>query len=292
MSSKITASIARRAALGFAALALVPAVAGANTVAIQSGSANEAAGQLVVTLTLTEPALGGEIATIALRDGTAFNGADFNSPEFVDVRFAAGARSATTAIQLVNDGVAEPTETFGTEIILTSPTLETGPDLRFATQTILDGGARTATPQPATPQPRPAQPATQPQPTQPAPQPRPTQPAPQPLTAMLASDGLGSFKLDRRGDAVATFECLAEGSDCDASIELRLTGGKLARGLRRGMLLGREIVAVAEGDVEGVTVDLSSRVASLLRRSSRVTVQTIIRVDGYVSRTSRVLRTR
>jgi hypothetical protein len=245
--------IARRAAVAFAALALVPAAASADVELRLAGGPGVLEGTNAHALVvLDRPAAGNETVTLETRAGRAQVGTDFDAQRTINVAFAQGQQAADVFIQTVADGIAEGMEDFG--LAITGARNAGNVMVREVTFELTDAvagqaqAARTDI--------------------------RETQAIAVNGARDIAQD-LRRFALDRQNDLAAQLRCELD-AGCRGNVVVRVTGGDLAAGLRRGVQLGRETFDVAQGAAQRVEVDTTQRIGRLLAASHDVQITTTV----------------
>ena len=106
-------------------------------VSVQPTSTNESSGTAQITLALSAPAGPGAAVTASIVGLSASN-ADYTGPASTRISFAPGAQTANFTVNLTNDNLAEPNETFHLE--LSNPTGVTIPETN-STHTIVSDDA-------------------------------------------------------------------------------------------------------------------------------------------------------
>jgi hypothetical protein len=213
-------------------------------------------GSAVFTIALSAPS--GRAVSVAYTtvDGSAVAGQDYTARS-ARIGIPAGATSATVGVALLDDGAAEPSETFG--LRLSAPSAAT---LGAANggATILDndqpGGSLAAKPPPA--------PSGQPPAT-----------SGSGTTGPLPQLGLSSPRLRRPATILVTVSCPHQAGGCNGQLTVFSRPNRRSRikALRTERRLGRRKFTLPAGSSQTLLIALSRKDRVLLRRAGRTDVR-------------------
>jgi hypothetical protein len=221
-------------------------------------------GTTIFTITLSAPSGRAVSVAFATVDGSAVAGQDYTARS-ATIGIPAGATSATVGVALLDDGAAEPVESFG--LRLSAPSAATL-GAAGGGATILDNdqpGGALAKPPPAT--------SGQPPPTSGA----------GTTTGALPQLGVSSPRLRRPSTILVTVSCPHQAGGCNGQVTVFTRPSRRSRikALRAERRLGRRRFTLPAGGTQTLLIALSRKDRVLLRRAGRIDVRAyVVTQDG------------